>query len=173
MYDEDKILEEAKLDEWDNEFFPDQVKANKAVEADKPDFTFEYFCQFCDLLDACGSVSYYLNMKKCLDYKIRKATAIAAAYKHDRLYYLEQLNEWRFKARRSLSILKFKAEEAGIQFDISDFGVDKDWLNALALSKDRRKQYKGYLTRNHSLSPTELEIKYQKLLQKRIKKSAR
>jgi len=162
VYDKDSVFEEEKLDEWDRVYIPDEHKTF--------DFSLEYLAQFGDLINACGQVSYFLNMKKCLDAQVRKAINVAASYNHDKRYYAEQLDEWRWKAKRSLGILKFKAQKAGVEFDISKFGDDNGFLNMPAISKDRRKNYKGYLDRSHTLSPVELEARYQKLLQKRMKR---
>lgn len=129
----------------------------------------EYLGEFKALIDACGEVSYFFNMKKFVTAGVNKAKIVAAAYQHDLRYYENQLNEWRAKAERSYAVLGFYAPQFGYEMP-----ERKVFLNMLALSIERRKAYKDYLRTclKHmaTLSPVEMEKKYQKRLEKRISK---
>lgn len=129
----------------------------------------EYLCEFRALVDACGQVSYYMNMKKCIMEKVSKAVVVAAAYQHDLRYYEEQYNGWRFKARRSYNVLSVHAKKLGYEMpNLSSF------LNAMTFSKDRRDAYRDYLDtclkNSKTISPREMEKKFQLRLKKRTKK---
>jgi hypothetical protein len=127
----------------------------------------EYLGEFKALIDACGQVSYYYNMKKFVRAGANKAKSIASAYHHDLRYYNDHLVEWRVKAERSFAVLSLHAAKFGHAMP-----ARKEFLNALALYEDRRRAYKGYLNTclkgNKTLSPAELENKYQRRLRKRL-----
>ncbi len=129
----------------------------------------EYLGEFKALIDACGQVSYHYNMKKFVKAGANKAKIIASAYNHDLRYYNDQLIEWRVKAERSYAVLSLHAAKFGYEMP-----ARKEFLNALALYEDRRNAYKGYLNTclkgNKTLSPSELEDKYQRRLRKRLVK---
>lgn len=131
----------------------------------------EYLGEFKALIDACGKVSYYFNMKKFVAAEVNKAKKIASAYEHDLAYYKDQCNEWKVKAERSYEVLKLHAAKFGYEMP-----AKKDYLNSLTISKDRRAAYKGYLAtclkNRKTLSPAELERKFQNLLKKRLKRKA-
>lgn len=129
----------------------------------------EYLGEFKALIDACGQVSYHYNMKMFVRAGVNKAKNIASAYHHDLRYYNDRLAEWRVKAERSFAVLSHNAAKFGYEMPNK-----KEFLNALALHEDRRDAYKGYLDTclksNKTLSPSELEEKYQRRLRKRLKK---
>lgn len=153
-----------------DELIPDSEKEESLPfdeEAGLP--VLEYLGEFKALIDACGQVSYFFNMKKYIEADVNKAKAIASAYQHDLRYYREQLNEWRVKAERSYAILGLHAGRFG--FEMPD---ERTLLNGLAMSPDRRKAYKGYLNtcvkNREVISPTKLEYKYYQLLEKRMRR---
>lgn len=135
----------------------------------------EYLGEFKALIDACGQVSYYFNMKKFVAAGVNKAKNIASAYHHDLRYYSDQLNEWKEKARRSFAILGLHASKFGYEMPNSTKKEINNYLNGLVVSKDRRDAYKDYLDtcldNNKTLSPKQLEAKFQQRLQKRLKKA--
>ena len=151
---------------WTGELVPDCEKAKTVLPV------LEYLGEFKALIDACGQVSYYFNMRRFVYAEVNKAKIVAAAYQHDLRYYNDQLNEWREKARRSFGVLTLHADKFGYKFpDRNDF------LNGLTVSKDRREAFKDYLRtllkREQTLSPDELETKFQKRLQRRLRRAAR
>lgn len=161
---------------WTGELIPDcerepEVPFTEEELVDLP--VIEYLGEFKALIDACGQVSYFFNMKKCIKAGVNKAKIVASAYQHDPSYYEEHLNDWRRKAYRSLGVLGLHAKAFGY---IMPQGEEerKRFLNKLAVSEDRRKAYKGYLKtclkNETTLSPDKLEKKYQQLLKKRLKK---
>lgn len=134
----------------------------------------EYIGEFEALIDACGQVSYYFNMKNFVNAGGKKAKNIASAYHHDIRYYDDQLKDWKEKARRSFAVLKLHASK----FDYNMPKTRKEenaFLNALVVSKDRRQAYKGYLEtclkNEKTLSPKQLEAKFQQRLKKSLKKA--
>lgn len=140
---------------------------------DKPPMPIlEYLAEFKALIDACGKVSYFFNMKKFVKANVNKAKAVASAYNHDLRYYQDQLNEWLVKARRSYAILGLHAAKFGYEMPAENY-----WLNQMTVSEDRRSAYKGYLQtclkNKKTLSPTEMEAKFQQRLQKRLKKAVK
>ena len=164
---------------WTDELVPDceREEAEIPKEAEQAPFkqevaislpVLEYLGEFKALIDACGQVSYFLNMREYVKAGVNKAKIVASAYNHDLQYYEDQLAEWRVKARRSFAVLALYMESFGYE-KITD--RDK-FLNELALSKDRRSAYKGYLAsclkNKRALSPAELEAKYQQRLLKRF-----
>ncbi len=130
----------------------------------------EYIGEFKALIDACGQVSYFFNMRNFVSAGVNKAKVVASAYHHDLRYYQDQLDEWRAKARRSFAVLCLHAKKFGFSMPSSENG----YLNMLAVSKDRRDSYKGYLTtclkNSKALSFAELEVKFQVRLKKALNK---
>lgn len=128
----------------------------------------EYVAQFKALIDACGQVSYYFNMRKYLAAEVNKVKIIASAYQHDLAYYNDQLNDWKTKAEIAFGALAFQANRLGYSLP-----EKKSYLNMLTLYKDRRDAYKDYLRtclKNGELrSPARLESDFQKRLKKRLK----
>ena len=151
---------------WGDGLVPDCEK----VEASKSLPVLEYLAEFKALIDACGQVSYFYNMKKFVGAGVNKAKSIASAYQHDLRYYEDQLAEWRVKAERSFAILNLHAGCFNYEMP-----KKKAFLNALALYKERRVAYKGYLSTclkyGRTISPDELEVKYQKRLKRRSEKA--
>ena len=149
----------------DGELIPDSEK----VFADEPSPILEYLGEFKALIDACGLVSYFMNMKRFIAADVNKAKNVAMAYNHELRYYSDQLAEWKEKAKRSYGILSLHADELGYSMPRKS-----EFLNKLAVSKDRRESYKQYLQtcvkRQKTLSPEVLEAKYQRRLQNRLKK---
>lgn len=131
----------------------------------------EYLGEFKAMIDACGQVSYYWNMRRFIAAEVNRAKVVASAYQHDLRYYEDQFNEWREKARRSFDVLSIYAEKFGYRMP-----PQRDVLNALAIHKGRREAYKDYLKvclRNETtLSVEELEAKYQLRLRKRLERNA-
>lgn len=131
----------------------------------------EYVAEFIAVIDACGMVSYFMNMKRCVEQNVSKAKDVAAAYQHDLRYYTKQYNDWRFKARRSFNALVFQAQQLG--YEMPD---QNDLLNGLTLYEGRRDCYKyylnSYLKKNATFSPMELEKKYHNRLKKRLKRKS-
>ena len=133
----------------------------------------EYLGEFKALIDACGQVSYFFNMRKYVAAGVNKAKIVAAAYQHDLRYYNDQLKEWKVKAERSYGILNMYAGCFGLRLPEAE--EKRRLLNLLATSKDRRRAYKEYLDtclkKNQVLSPEELERKYQLRLHKRFRRA--
>ena len=169
MRDSDYSIEERDDPRtWANELIPDcEKEIQSAEETELP--IIEYLAEFKALIDACGQASYFFNMKKFVAAEVNKAKVVAQAYGHDLRYYEDQLKEWRVKGERSYAVLTHLAR----RFDY-DMPEEKAFLNSLALYSDRRKAYKGYLQtclkNRKTLSPKKLEAKYQKRLEKRLKK---
>jgi hypothetical protein len=158
---------------WGDGLVPDCEKVEASKQQVEPSLpVLEYLAEFKALIDACGQVSYFYNMKKFVGAGVNKAKNVAAAYHHDLRYYSDQLTEWKVKAERSFAILGHYADRFGYKMP-----VRKNLLNDLTLSEDRRSAYKGYLgtclKHLRTLSPGELETKYQNRLQKRLKKTNR
>jgi hypothetical protein len=130
----------------------------------------EYISEFRALIDACGQVSYFYHMRLFVAAELKKAKEIASEYNHSFRYYDEQLKDWRAKATKKFVVLKFHGNRLGYSFP-----EQKSFLNELALSKDRRDAYKGYLNtclkKQKTFSPDELENKFQKRLKKRLGKA--
>ena len=130
----------------------------------------EYLGEFKALIDACGNISYFNNLRDFTAAGINKAKIVASAYSHDFAYYDEQSREWGVKANRSYAVLKYHAEK----FDY-EMPEESDLLRGLVFSKDRRDAYKGYLNtclkNEKTLSPAELEAKFQARLRKRLEKA--
>lgn len=170
-FDDFSIEEKDDPRTWTDELVQDCEKDEKVpFENDPmPLPILEYLAEFKALIDACGHVSYFFNMKKFVKANVNKAKAVASAYHHDLRYYQDQLNEWRTKARRSYSVLSIHAGKLGYEMP-----VEIDWLNQLAFSEDRRSAYKGYLNtclKNFKIiSPKEMEEKFQQRLLKRLKR---
>lgn len=167
----DHKIEEADDERtFGDELIPDCEKGPFSYEDEVSLPVLEYLGEFKALIDACGQVSYYYNMKKFVGAGANKAKLIASAYHHDLRYYNDQLIEWRVKAERSFAVLSLHAAKFGYEMP-----ARKEFLNALALYEDRRNAYKGYLDTclkgNKTLSPAELEDKYQRRLRKRLKKA--
>ena len=158
---------------WGNELTPDceEVPFDNELPFPEQEISpvLEYVAEFKALIDACGCVSYYFNMKKYVAAEVSKAKIVAAAYSHDLRYYEDQLSEWKVKADIAFGALAVQAARLGYTMP-----KKKLFLNMLALYKDRREAYKGYLQtclkKDQALSPIGLELKYQKLLRKRMKK---
>ena len=129
----------------------------------------EYLGEFKALIDACGQVSYFWNMKRFIRAEVNKAKVVASAYQHDFGYYQDQTKEWVVKARRSFKILEMYAQKFG--YDVPE---ENDFLNGLAVSSDRRRAFKRYLytcfKKEKAISFDEMETKFQAMLQKRLKK---
>ncbi len=155
---------------WDGSLVPDCERYEEEV-ANMP--VLEYLGEFKALIDACGQVSYFFNMKKFVSAGVNKAKSIASAYHHDLRYYDDQLNEWREKAKRSYAILSLHA--SGFGYTMPE--VRNDFLNSMTVSKDRREAYKYYLDsclkNNRTLPIQEMEAKYQRRLRKRLKRANR
>lgn len=166
---------------WTDELVPDCERSDEPTSesangAPSDDDVFgdllitEYVGEFRALIDACGQVSYYMNMVKFVQGDVAKAKKVAAAYQHDLRYYKEQYNEWRVKALRSFDALGVHAAPLGHSMP-SD---KKVFLNNLVLHKDRRECYKyyldGYFPKGITFSPTELEKKYAERIKKRLKR---
>ncbi|MBP5647963.1 hypothetical protein J6X04_01580 [Candidatus Saccharibacteria bacterium] len=153
---------------WSDELIPDCEREDLQDESNIDLPVLEYVAEFLAMIDACGQVSYYFNMRKFVAANVTKAKNVAAAYQHDLRYYREQLGDWKAKAERSYGILGLKAEKLGYKMP-----EKRDILNALALHKDRRECYKyylnNYLEKNKTFSPEELEQKYALRLKKRMK----
>lgn len=149
------------------ELVEDCKKGSLKKEKKIPESVLEYLGEFKGLIDICGQVSYFYNMSKYVSADVNKAKIVAAAYQHDLEYYNDQLNEWRVKGRIAFGVLGLHARKLG--YEMPD---QLTFLNDLATSKDRRKAYKGYIDtlmwNAKTLSPTELEAKYQDLLRKRF-----
>ena len=130
----------------------------------------EYLGEFKALIDACGQVSYFWNMKRFVSADVNKAKNIASAYHHDLRYYQDQLKEWQVKATRSFDVLSLHASKFDYEMPAKIL-----FLNALTLSEDRRDAYKGYLAtcvkNMTTLSPRELEKKFAHRLRKRLEKA--
>ena len=75
----------------------------------------EYLTEFKSVIDACGQVSYFMNMEKFFRAEVNKVKNVAAAYQHNLWYYRDQYNEWRVKAERAYMILQTKANDLGIE----------------------------------------------------------
>jgi hypothetical protein len=159
---------------WDNSLVPDCEKVLEQSEEffgnDEKLPVLEYIGEFKNLIDSCGQVSYFWNMRDFVKHgTVNKAKIVASAYNHDVHYYDEQLANWRIKARRSYSILNLHAVKFG--YSVPE---ETTFLNDLTLSGDRRKAYKDYLgtcLKNYTtLSPQDLERKFQRRLKKRFKK---
>lgn len=149
---------------WGEELVPDCEK-NKNLPV------LEYLSGFRALINACGQVSYFYNMRLSVAVGVNKAArVIAPAYHHNFRYYDDKLKDWRAKAKKSFIILEFHGKKLGYYFS-----EQTSFLNSLALSKDRREAYKGYLDtcfkQHKALSPNEMEEKFQKRLQKRLNKA--
>ena len=129
----------------------------------------EYVAEFKALIDACGWVSYYYNMKRFLAANANKAKIVASSYNHDLRYYNDQLNTWREKARRSFDVMSLHAKKFG--FIVPN---KNDFLNSLTLYKTRRDCYKYYIGRclktESIMSPKQLEQKFAERLNKRLKR---
>lgn len=158
---------------WDDGLVQDCEKAVFFEEEVPNSPVLEYLGEFKALIDACGKVSYYFNMKKFVSAGVNKAKNIASAYHHDLKYYNDQLNEWREKAKRSYAILSLHVDRFGYKMP----KAKNDFLNSLTVSKDRREAYKDYLDsclkNNRTLSIQEMETKFQQRLQKRLKKASK
>lgn len=173
MSDDYRIEESDDLRTRGNELSSDcEAKEQQPREEPKEEGTvsiLEYLGELKNLIDACGNVSYFWNMKRFMAANVNKAKMIAAAYQHDLCYYEDQCNEWRVKAERSFIILKALAEKFGYERPNR-----KDLLNKLTLHKDRRDAYKTYLQtclkNNIPISFEELEEKYEKRILKRANK---
>lgn len=128
----------------------------------------EYVAQYKALIDACGQVSYYFNMRKYLAAEVNKVKIIASAYQHDLAYYNDQLKDWKAKAEIAFGALAFQADRLGYSLP-----EKKSYLNMLTLYKDRRDAYKDYLRTSlkngKPRSPAKLELDFQKRLKKRLK----
>lgn len=154
---------------WGDELVPDCEKGSEASFGEDTELlpVLEYLGEFKALIDACGNASYYFNMKKFVKADVNKAKRIASYYNHDLKYYDDQLKEWRVKAERSYLIL----DQLASRFNYA-MPEKKAFLNSLALSYDRRKAYKDYLLvaqRNlKTISPSELEAKFQKRILRRM-----
>lgn len=148
------------------ELVPDCEKPFETVEISP---VLEYLGEFKALIDACGQVSYFMNMENLVKADVNKAKIIASAYQHDLEYYKEQFKEWKEKAKRSFIVLSMHAGKLGYKLP-----NEKDFLNGLTLMKDRRDAYKDYLStclkHEKTLSPFEMEKKFQLRLKKRLKK---
>lgn len=170
MSDDFKIEEQDDERTWGDELTPDCEKGPFSYDDEMSLPVLEYLGEFKALIDACGQVSYHYNMKKFVSAGANKAKNIASAYHHDLRYYNDQLTEWRVKAERSFAVLSLHAARFGYQMPLK-----RQFLNALAFYEDRRDAYKGYLStclKNYkTLSPSEMEGKYQRRLQKRFKKA--
>ena len=168
--------DEYRFEERDDErtFGEGLISDLEAAEQDKLEkaeaWLKEYISEFYQLINSCGQVSYYSNMRHFVQEEQHKAKLVAASYEHDLAYYKEQEISWVAKARRGLAVLKFKASLVGYDFEEED----NTFLNNLALSKDRRESYKYYLAhfkKNGKIySPDELEYKYIQRIMKRKKK---
>lgn len=128
----------------------------------------EYLGNFKALIDACGSISYYNNMKNFINAGSNKVKIVASAYQHDKRYYGEQCKEWRVKAKESYEALSFFAKKLGY-----DMPEGNELINDLIFSRDRRGAYKGYLgtcqKNNTTLSPEELEDKFLRRMQRKLR----
>ena len=172
MRNEDFSIEE--IDDprtFTGELVPDCEKSDELPfeESANSVTVLEYLGEFKALIDACGQVSYFFNMKKFVKAGVNKAKSIASAYHHDLRYYNDQLAEWKVKAERSFAIVTLHALKLGYRMP-----EKKHFLNLLTLYETRRKAYKDYLStclkNQRPLSPNELEAKYQKRLQKALEK---
>ena len=139
------------------------------VEATKENCILEYMSQFKMLIEACGKVGYFWNMERCLSPKISKVEVSASTANHTKDFKKQRI-EWVNKANIAYAALSIHARRLGIDMPEDE----KAFLNALAISKDRRKCYTSYLNnrieKNLTLSPDELEGFFQKRLEKRLKK---
>lgn len=170
MSDDYRIEESDDPRTWGDELVSDcEAKEQQPKEEPKEEgivSILEYLGELKNLIDACGNVSYFWNMKRYVKADVNKAKIIAAAYQRNLRYYEDQCNEWRVKAERSFIVLKALAEKFG--YEKPD---RKDFLNKLTLYKDRRDAYKVYLRtclKNKTpISFEELEDKYEKRLLKR------
>lgn len=170
MSDNYRIEEKDDPRTWGDELSPDCEEKEPEIPQEEWDVTvLEYLGELKYLIDACGNVSYFWNMKNFTKAGVNKAKMIATAYQHDVRYYDEHLREWRVKAKRSFVVLKTLAGKLGY-----DMPGQRVLLNDLTLSKDKRDAYKAYLRtceKNHvSISFDELEAKYRKRILKRSKK---
>ncbi|MBR3228664.1 hypothetical protein IKF67_00270 [Candidatus Saccharibacteria bacterium] len=170
MREDDFSFEEQDDDRtWGDELIPD-CEREETVEEEVVPPVLEYLGELKAMIDACGQVSYYYNMRNFIRAEVNKAKVVASAYNHDLLYYKVMYKEWEAKARRSYSILGLHAAKFGYKMP-----PENDFLNSLALSKDRREAYKDYLVtclkNEKTLSPAEMEKKFQKRLQRRLKKA--
>lgn len=160
---DDYRIEEAD-DERTDGLVPDCDSSNKNESPFRS--VLEYLGEFRALIDACGQVSYYYNMEMFVKAGAKKAKVVASAYHHDLDYYRDQLTEWKVKAERSFAVLSLHAAKFGYKMPSK-----KSFLNGLTLSKDRRNAYKDYLAvcvkNNKTLSPIELEVKFQRRLRRR------
>ena len=129
----------------------------------------EYVAEFRALINACGWVSYYMNMKNGCIGNVSKIKLVAAAYEHDAKYYTEQYDEWRYKAEQSYVVLSLHAGKLGYSMPNKS-----DFLNGLTFYKKRRECYKyyleEYLPKGETFSPAELEKKYNDRLKKQLKR---
>lgn len=141
-----------------------------------------YYGDLKAIIDACGKVSYYWNMKHGVKSNVQQMKIIASAYQHDAKYYQKMLNEWRWKARRSLATFKIRANALGLKVNPeSEYEKAVEWdnnfLNQLAISDDRRKCYKEYIfsysLKAETLSVEELEKFYQRRLTRRAKRATK
>lgn len=141
---------------------------------------FSYYGDLKAIIDACGKVSYYWNMKHGLKGNVQQMKMIASAYQHDLKYYEKMLNEWRWKAKRALATFKIQAHALNITVNPeSEFKKALEWddqfLRQLAISDDRRKCYKDYIAsyalKVEVLSVEKLEELYQDRLTRRAKKT--
>ncbi|MBO7560523.1 hypothetical protein J6T21_00570 [Candidatus Saccharibacteria bacterium] len=159
---------------WTDELVQDCDRTPFVEEEELPLPVLEYLGEFKALIDACGQVSYYFNMRNFVRAGVNKAKIVAASYQHDLRYYNDQLNEWRVKAGRSFAVLSLHASKFGFEMPKTR-EEENDFLNNLAVKKDRRKAYKGYLDsclkKEKVLSPQQLEAKFQQMLQKRLNKA--
>lgn len=145
-------------------------RKKKTVANEKPP-VLEYLAEFKALIDACGQISYFNNMRDFKAAGVLKASIVASAYSHPYAYYDDQSREWGVKASRSYAVLKYQAEKLGFEIPAED-----DLLKMLTYKKDRREAYTGYLNtclkNDKAWSPAELEEKFQNRLKKRMKKDA-
>lgn len=141
-----------------------------------------YYGDLKAVIDACGMVSYYWNMKHGVKSNVQQMKIIASAYQHDAKYYQKMLDEWRWKAKRSLATLKIRANALGITVNPEKeyqkaLEWDNNFLNQLAVSEDRRRCYKEYIfsysLKAQALSVDELEKFYQRRLIRRAKRTAK
>lgn len=141
-----------------------------------------YYADLKAIIDASGMVSYYWNMKHGIKGNVQQMKIIASAYQHDASYYQKMLDEWRWKARRSLATFKVKANVLGVPVNPEkeyQRGIEWDngFLNQLAISEDRRKCYKDYIfsysLKAEVLSVDELEKFYQRRLTRRAKRATK
>ena len=76
---------------WDDSLIPDcervPEQSEEFFEDDGNQPILEYIGELKNLIDACGQVSYFWNMRDFIKYgTVNKAKVVASAYKHDTRY---------------------------------------------------------------------------------------